>query len=102
MSDFTWSELDQRAVNMSKALTADAVENTGSGHPGSAISLAPVVYTLYQRFIKHDPNDPQGRPRPLLSSPAATSPWSSTSSSTCPAMASPSMTSVTSAPSTAS
>lgn len=69
MSDFTWSELDQRAVNMSKALTADAVENTGSGHPGSAISLAPVVYTLYQRFIKHDPADPQwaGRDRFILS-----------------------------------
>lgn len=69
MSDFTWSELDQRAVNMSKALTADAVENTGSGHPGSAISLAPIVYTLYQRFIKHDPNDPKwvGRDRFILS-----------------------------------
>lgn len=69
MSDFTWSDLDQRAVNMSKALTADAVENAGSGHPGSAISLAPVVYTLYQRFIKHDPNDPKwvGRDRFILS-----------------------------------
>ncbi|NYI25849.1 transketolase [Aeriscardovia aeriphila] len=69
MSDFKWTELDQRAVNMSKALAADAVEKTGSGHPGSAISLAPIVYTIYQRFMKHDPADPQwlGRDRFILS-----------------------------------
>jgi transketolase len=69
MSDFTWTDLDQRAVNMSKVLAADAVEKAGSGHPGSAISMAPLVYTLYQRFMKHDPNDPQwaGRDRFILS-----------------------------------
>lgn len=69
MSDFTWTDLDQRAVNMSKVLAADAVEKAGSGHPGSAISMAPLVYTIYQRFMKHDPNDPQwaGRDRFILS-----------------------------------
>ncbi|MCI1902234.1 MAG: transketolase [Bifidobacteriaceae bacterium] len=69
MTDFTWSELDDRAVKMTKALTADAVENAGHGHPGSAISLAPIAYLLYQRFIKHDPSDPQweGRDRFILS-----------------------------------
>ncbi|MDF7664270.1 transketolase [Bifidobacterium sp. ESL0763] len=63
------NELDKRAIAMSKALTADAVEHAGHGHPGSAISLAPIVYTLYQRFINHDPNDPhwEGRDRFILS-----------------------------------
>ena len=47
----------------------DAVEKAGSGHPGSPVSLAPVAYTLYQHFIKHDPNDPnwEGRDRFILS-----------------------------------
>lgn len=69
MTDFTWSELDERAVKMAKALSADAVEKAGSGHPGSPISLAPIAYTLYQRYIKHDPADPQwaGRDRFILS-----------------------------------
>ena len=54
---------------MAKALSADAVENAGSGHPGSPVSLAPIAYTLYQHFIKHDPNDPnwEGRDRFILS-----------------------------------
>ncbi|MFT8704189.1 transketolase [Bifidobacterium aquikefiricola] len=69
MTDFKWSELDDRAVKMAKVLSADAVEKAGSGHPGSPISLAPIAYTLYQHFIKHDPNDPKwaGRDRFILS-----------------------------------
>ncbi len=58
MTDNTWSELDERAIKMAKVLSADAVQKAGSGHPGSPISLAPIAYTLYQRFIKHDPSDP--------------------------------------------
>ena len=69
MVDFEWTELDERAVKLAKVLSADAVENAGHGHPGSPISLAPIAYTLYQKFIKHDPNDPQweGRDRFILS-----------------------------------
>ena len=69
MADFTWSELDERAVKMAKVLSADAVEKAGSGHPGSPISLAPIAYALYQHFIRHDPNDPNwaGRDRFILS-----------------------------------
>ncbi|MEE8737480.1 MAG: transketolase [Bifidobacterium sp.] len=69
MTDFTWSELDERAVKMAKVLSADAVERAGHGHPGSPISLAPIAYTLYQHYIKHDPNDPTwaGRDRFILS-----------------------------------
>ncbi|MCI1984031.1 MAG: transketolase [Bifidobacteriaceae bacterium] len=69
MTTFSWSDLDDRAVKMAKALSADAVEKAGHGHPGSPISLAPVAYTLYQHFIKHDPNDPNwaGRDRFILS-----------------------------------
>lgn len=69
MTDNTWSELDERAIKMAKALSADAVQKAGHGHPGSPISLAPIAYTLYQRFIKHDPNDPNwaGRDRFILS-----------------------------------
>ena len=69
MTDFTWSELDERAVKMAKVLSADAVEKAGSGHPGSPISLAPIAYALYQHFIRHDPNDPDwaGRDRFILS-----------------------------------
>lgn len=69
MTDITWSALDERAIKMAKALSADAVQKAGHGHPGSPVSLAPIAYTLYQRFIKHDPNDPNwaGRDRFILS-----------------------------------
>ena len=69
MTEFKETELDERAIKMAKVLSADAVEKAGSGHPGSPISLAPVAYTLYQHFIKHDPNDPnwEGRDRFILS-----------------------------------
>lgn len=69
MDHSSWNSLDRRAINMAKALIADAVENAGSGHPGSAISLTPLVYILYQRFLTHDPSDPQweGRDKFILS-----------------------------------
>lgn len=69
MTETSWSELDERAIKMAKALSADAVQKAGHGHPGSPISLAPIAYTLYQRFMKHDPNDPNwaGRDRFILS-----------------------------------
>ncbi|MBK1788193.1 transketolase [Prauserella cavernicola] len=54
-----WTELDTRAVDTARVLAADAVENCGSGHPGTAMSLAPVAYSLYQRVMRHDPTDPE-------------------------------------------
>ena len=67
MSD--WSEMDDRVVAYSRALAADAVQKVGNGHPGTAMSLAPVAYTLFQRHLVHDPSDPQwvGRDRFILS-----------------------------------
>ena len=69
MTEFKETELDERAIKMAKVLSADAVERAGHGHPGSPVSLAPIAYTLYQHFIKHDPNDPnwEGRDRFILS-----------------------------------
>ncbi|MDO5048309.1 MAG: transketolase [Actinomycetaceae bacterium] len=52
-----WDELDSRAVTTAKTLAADAVENAGSGHPGTAISLAPLAYLIFQRHLKLDPTD---------------------------------------------
>lgn len=64
-----WNELDDRAVKTAKILSADAVENVGSGHPGTAISLAPAAYLLFQRHLRFDPKDPHwlGRDRFILS-----------------------------------
>ncbi|MEU6261690.1 transketolase [Saccharopolyspora shandongensis] len=64
-----WTELDQRAVDTARVLAADAVENCGSGHPGTAMSLAPAAYALFQRVMRHDPSDPKwiGRDRFVLS-----------------------------------
>lgn len=64
-----WDELDTRAVDTARVLAADAVEKVGNGHPGTAISLAPVAYLLYQKVMRHDPNDAQwlGRDRFILS-----------------------------------
>lgn len=64
-----WSELDERAVKTIKALAADAVEKKGNGHPGTAISLAPAAYLLFQKTMRHDPADPDwvGRDRFVLS-----------------------------------
>ncbi|SFQ50274.1 transketolase [Amycolatopsis arida] len=54
-----WTELDTRAVDTVRVLAADAVEHCGSGHPGTAMSLAPVAYSLFQRIMRHDPADPE-------------------------------------------
>jgi transketolase len=64
-----WSELDRRAVDTIRVLAMDAVEEAGSGHPGTAMSLAPAAYLLFQRFLRHDPTDPKwpGRDRFVLS-----------------------------------
>ena len=53
-----WTELDDRAVDTARLLAADAVQRTGNGHPGTAMSLAPVAYLLYQKLMRHDPADP--------------------------------------------
>jgi len=64
-----WSEMDDLVVAHARALAADAVQKVGNGHPGTAMSLAPVAYTLFQRHLVHDPSDPQwiGRDRFILS-----------------------------------
>jgi transketolase len=65
----SWSELDDQAVAISRALAMDAVQKVGNGHPGTAMALAPVAYTLFQRIMKHDPSQPNwlGRDRFVLS-----------------------------------
>ncbi|GAB77198.1 transketolase [Austwickia chelonae] len=64
-----WSDLDVRAVDTARILAADAVQKVGNGHPGTAMSLAPVAYLLYQNVMKLDPADPMwlGRDRFVLS-----------------------------------
>jgi transketolase len=64
-----WTEADQRAVDLIRVLAMDSVQKAGSGHPGTAMSLAPVAYLLYQRVLRHDPADPDwlGRDRFVLS-----------------------------------
>jgi transketolase len=64
-----WSDLDRKAVDTVRVLAADAVEKVGNGHPGTAMSLAPVAYLLYQNRLRHDPADPHwlGRDRFVLS-----------------------------------
>ncbi|MFI7235221.1 transketolase family protein [Streptomyces cyaneofuscatus] len=64
-----WTALDRRAVEVARALAVDAVEAAGHGHPGTAMSLAPAAYLLFQRLLRHDPADPQwaGRDRFVLS-----------------------------------
>ncbi|MDX8036114.1 transketolase [Lentzea sp. BCCO 10_0856] len=64
-----WTDLDKRAVDTARVLAADAVQNVGNGHPGTAMSLAPLAYTLFQRVLRHDPADPDwiGRDRFVLS-----------------------------------
>ncbi len=64
-----WSELDDLAVTYARALAMDAVQKAGHGHPGTAMSLAPVAYNLFQRHLVHDPADPKwlGRDRFVLS-----------------------------------
>ncbi|MGA8519582.1 MAG: transketolase, partial [Pseudonocardiaceae bacterium] len=64
-----WTDLDTRAVNTVRVLAADAVQKVGNGHPGTAMSLAPLAYTLFQRVMRHDPSDEDwiGRDRFVLS-----------------------------------
>ncbi len=66
---FEWTEQDRKAVDTVRALAMDAVEEAGSGHPGTAMSLAPAAYLLFQRLLQHDPTDPDwaGRDRFVLS-----------------------------------
>ncbi|MFF3027805.1 transketolase [Microbacterium sp. NPDC057944] len=69
MSELQWEEIDRRAVDTARLLAADAVEKVGNGHPGTAMSLAPAAYLLYQRVLRHDPADTDwlGRDRFILS-----------------------------------
>ncbi len=64
-----WTDLDTKAVDTARVLAADAVQKVGNGHPGTAMSLAPLAYTLFQRVMRHDPTDPEwvGRDRFVLS-----------------------------------
>jgi transketolase len=64
-----WSDLDRRAVDTVRVLAMDAVEKSGNGHPGTAMSLAPAAYLLFNRIMRHDPTDPDwtGRDRFVLS-----------------------------------
>ncbi|MFH8435925.1 transketolase [Streptomyces sp. NPDC018007] len=64
-----WGELDVRAVDTARVLAADAVQKAGHGHPGTAMSLAPLAYLLFQQVMRHDPADDQwiGRDRFVLS-----------------------------------
>ena len=64
-----WSATDERAVDLIRVLAMDAVQEAGNGHPGTAMSLAPAAYLLYQRLLRHDPADPKwpGRDRFVLS-----------------------------------
>jgi transketolase len=64
-----WAPLDDQAVTTCRALAMDAVQKVGNGHPGTAMALAPVAYTLFQRIMKHDPKNPDwlGRDRFVLS-----------------------------------
>ena len=66
---FEWQREDDEVVKYARALAADAVQKVGNGHPGTAMSLAPVAYLLFQKHLKHDPKDPKwiGRDRFILS-----------------------------------
>jgi len=69
MNPEKWQPLDDQAVVIARALAMDAVQKVGNGHPGTAMSLAPVAYTLFQRILKHDPSNPNwiARDRFILS-----------------------------------
>jgi transketolase len=64
-----WTELDQKAVDTARVLAMDAVQKVGNGHPGTAMSLAPAAYLLFQKVMRHNPADPNwpGRDRFVLS-----------------------------------
>ncbi|HET6562607.1 MAG TPA: transketolase [Marmoricola sp.] len=69
MSTLDWTDLDRRAVDTVRVLAMDAVQKVGNGHPGTAMSLAPAAYLLFQKVMRHDPADPDwlGRDRFVLS-----------------------------------
>ncbi|MGW5350428.1 transketolase [Streptomyces sp. NPDC004031] len=68
-ADLDWTDLDRRAVDTARVLAADAVQKVGNGHPGTAMSLAPAAYLLFQKVMRHDPADADwtGRDRFVLS-----------------------------------
>jgi transketolase len=68
-ADLEWTDLDQRAVDTARVLAMDSVQRVGNGHPGTAMSLAPAAYTLFQKVMRHDPSDADwtGRDRFVLS-----------------------------------
>ena len=69
MSKLDWTDLDDRAVDTARVLAMDAVQRVGNGHPGTAMSLAPVAYLLFHKVMRHSPADPDwpGRDRFVLS-----------------------------------
>ncbi|HWU45970.1 MAG TPA: transketolase [Humibacter sp.] len=69
MADLQWESIDNKAVDTARVLAADAVEKVGNGHPGTAMSLAPAAYLLFQRVMRRDPRDQHwlGRDRFVLS-----------------------------------
>ena len=69
MSKLDWTDLDQRSVDTVRVLAMDAVQKVGNGHPGTAMSLAPAAYLLFQKVMRHNPADPDwvGRDRFVLS-----------------------------------
>jgi transketolase len=69
VAELRWDDIDRRAVDTARVLAADAVQKVGNGHPGTAMSLAPAAYLLYQRVMNHDPADTHwlGRDRFILS-----------------------------------
>jgi transketolase len=68
-ANLDWTATDKRAVDLIRVLAMDAVQKVGNGHPGTAMSLAPAAYLLFQRLMRHDPADPNwpGRDRFVLS-----------------------------------
>jgi transketolase len=69
VADLQWDSVDDRAVDTARILAADAVEKVGNGHPGTAMSLAPAAYLLFQKVMRRDPSDSTwiGRDRFILS-----------------------------------
>jgi transketolase len=69
VSELDWTDLDRRAVDTARVLAMDAVQKVGNGHPGTAMSLAPVAYTLFHKAMRHSPANPDwaGRDRFVLS-----------------------------------
>ena len=87
-SALDWSATDKRAVDLVRVLAMDAVQKVGNGHPGTAMSLAPAAYLLYQRVLRHDPARPEvAGPGPVRAVLRALAASPCTSSSTCRAMA---------------